>query len=207
MADLPKLFVLGDSISVGYGPFLKQYVAGVLAYDRKSGLEEALKDLDLPAGANGGDSRCCLHYLEGWLKRGGLPADYLLLNCGLHDLKWIRETKQYQVTVEEYASNLRKIVGVVRAMQPQLLWVRTTPVNYEWHHRNKPMDRREEDVDRYNAAADAIMKEAGAPICDLFAFQKNLNAGMSPDGVHFDAEAQEQQAAFIAGFLLAQPKC
>lgn len=50
----PRLFVIGDSISIFYGPYLKKYVEGKFDYDRKRDKGEAMKNLDNPVGANGG---------------------------------------------------------------------------------------------------------------------------------------------------------
>ncbi|MGH7143866.1 MAG: SGNH/GDSL hydrolase family protein [Planctomycetota bacterium] len=200
-AAMKRVFVLGDSISIGFGPFLEQALRGSMQYDRKSGLHEALQNLDLPQGANGGDSNACLAYLRGWKDQGGIPADILVLNCGLHDLKHLRDTRQHQVPIETYRDNLLKIIRVVKNMNLKLIWVRTTPVNEIWHQEKKDFDRWEADVDGYNAAADAIMKLSSVPICDLFTFTRNIPEAMSPDGVHFNERAQQLQGVFIAGYL------
>ncbi len=85
-STLPLLFVLGDSISIQYGPFLAKNLHNVARYDCKSGLPMALKDLDDPQGANGGDSGMVLAYLRERMESGGFSPDVLLLNCGLHDI-------------------------------------------------------------------------------------------------------------------------
>jgi len=72
---MKKLYVIGDSISMHYGPDLEAMLESVMAYSRKSGQEEALKNLDRPAGANGGDSSMVLAYLRAVQAAGGLPAD------------------------------------------------------------------------------------------------------------------------------------
>jgi len=59
-----KLYVIGDSISIQYGPYLEAALRGVMAYARKEGEEEALLNLDIPQGANGGDSGMVLSFLE-----------------------------------------------------------------------------------------------------------------------------------------------
>ena len=83
----PRLFVIGDSISIFYGPYLKKYVEGKFDYDRKRDKGEAMKNLDNPVGANGGDSRMVLSYLKELSADPSFKADVLLLNCGLHDVK------------------------------------------------------------------------------------------------------------------------
>lgn len=59
-----KLFVIGDSASIHYGPYLKKMTEDKFQYDRKRGEEQALMDLDKPIGANAGDSRMLLEYLR-----------------------------------------------------------------------------------------------------------------------------------------------
>ncbi len=61
---MKRLFVLGDSISIHYGPYLKRFVSSTYIYDRKRGESQALLDLDQPVGANGGNSRMVLEYIR-----------------------------------------------------------------------------------------------------------------------------------------------
>ena len=86
-APFPKVFVIGDSISIQYGPYLEQYLHGFYEYDRKRDEGFSSANLDLPAGANGGDSKMVLDYLKQRLEDPGFSPDVLLLNCGLHDIK------------------------------------------------------------------------------------------------------------------------
>ena len=41
-----KIYIIGDSISIQYGPHLEGYLKGVMAYSRKEGVDEALLNLD-----------------------------------------------------------------------------------------------------------------------------------------------------------------
>ena len=58
-----KIFVIGDSVSIHYGPYLREMIKDKFDYDRKRGIEEALTDSDKPIGGNAGDSRMVLEYL------------------------------------------------------------------------------------------------------------------------------------------------
>ena len=200
---LPKVFVIGDSISIGYGPYLKDMVAGLWDYDRKSGEEEALRNLDIPAGANGGDSARVLEYLEALEKAGGWKPDVLLLNCGLHDLKTDRESGAKQIPLDDYKKNLEAVAALLKRLGVRTVWVRTTPVCDEWHTANKLFDRFMADVDAYNEVADAVMEGSGFEILDLFSFTKSQDHPheLTQDGVHFTEPTQRLQAAFIAGYL------
>ncbi len=197
-----KVYVIGDSISVHYGPFLKQYLAGVMAYDHKAGAQEALKNLDLPAGANGGDSSQVLLFVEAVAKAGGFNADILLLNCGLHDIKRDPATGAYQVPIDAYTSNLRALVRLVGALPIRLVWVRTTPCDERVHNvRSTQFHRFAADGEAYNAVADRVMAEAGVPVIDLHTFTRALGPDLYCDHVHFPVPVREKQAAFIAGWL------
>lgn len=87
------VFVLGNSISLHYAPFLKKIISNKYHYSQRSGVFDALQDLEKPIGANAGDSNRVLEYLrENYNK--GITYNILLLNCGLHDTR-----------VEDYISN------------------------------------------------------------------------------------------------------
>ena len=198
-----RIYVLGDSISIQYGPYLEAYLKGVMAYSRKEGEEEALLNLDNPRGANGGDSGMVLSFLQAKAGAGGIDADLLLLNCGLHDLKTDAQTGQRQVSISAYRENLKHIVELVEGMRPELVWIRTTPIDDEQHNREvRTFHRFSADCQAYNEAADAVMKAAGVRVIDLYTFTRNLGADVFCDHAHFHEQVREKQAAFIAGWLM-----
>lgn len=194
---LPFLHVVGDSISMQYGPYLETMLEGVLLYSRKQAATSE------PDSANGGDSRMVLAYL-----RGRLPqpprADLLLVNCGLHDIKHIPGSSDTQVPLAAYEDNLRAIIVLGREYGARVVWVRTTPVVDEIHNsRSTAFKRYAEDVARFNAAADRVMAGHGVPSIDLHTFTCNLGPDVYIDHVHFNDAVRVQQAAFIAGHLYA----
>lgn len=200
-----NIYVIGDSISIQYGPYLEAYLDGFMGYGRKEGEEAALLDLDVPQGANGGDSSMVLSFLRAKAAADGIDADILLLNCGLHDIKTDPQTGEKQVPLEQYRENLHAILDVVSVMRPRLVWVRTTPCDERVH--NKPgmaFHRFAADCDAYNAAADAIMAGAGVAVLDLHTFTHNAGPEPYCDHVHFHEQIREKQGAFIAGWLVAQ---
>jgi lysophospholipase L1-like esterase len=203
-STLPKLFVIGDSISMQYGPHLEKYVQGVWRYDRKSDDGQAAKNLDVPVGANGGDSRMVLEYLRLKLKDKNFQPDVLLLNCGLHDIKRNSHTNAIQVTAEIYRRNLQTIIQLLQARGIALVWMRTTPVEDERHNsRSKEFKRYARDLDEYNRIADDLMVRHRIPVIDLYAFTKALGSEHFIDHVHYDEAARALQASHIAGYLRA----
>ncbi|CAN5565817.1 hypothetical protein BH09VER1_BH09VER1_48300 [soil metagenome] len=202
---LPRLFVIGDSISIQYGPYLETLLAGKLSYDRKrdTGSECALADLNIAGGANGGDSSMVLAYLRHRHATDPLPADYLLLNCGLHDIKTHPATRIIQVPLDQYQENLTAILAEAHSMGLGTLWVRNTPVIDEIHNsRSTEFHRHAADVATYNAAADTIMRAAGIPLLDLHTFSQSLLPAAFIDHVHYSEEARQKQATFLAGEIL-----
>lgn len=196
-----KLFIVGDSISIQYGPYVKALTADYLHYDRKRGEAEALVDLDKPVGANGGDSSMVLAYLLEEQSKG-VQYDVLLVNCGLHDIKTDIVTKEKQISLNEYANNLERIVEIAQTMSRQFIWVKTTDAVEEVH--NKPdssFHRFHEDVVTYNACADEIMEKHGVPTIDLYTFTRTFGEEAYCDHVHYNEEIRRLQAAYIVGFL------
>ena len=198
----PKLFVIGDSISIQYGPFLEKYLHGTIQYERKQDDGSAEINLDIPMGANGGDSRMVLSYLQTKVKDPNFKPDYLLLNCGLHDIKRNPFSKVIQVEKKEYGVNLNAICKLLKAKNIELIWMRTTPVIDSIH--NKPQMaffRYDSDVQDYNKIADEIFVKNRIPVIDLYGFTKQLGVEQYADHVHYKEEARSLQAAFIAGFI------
>lgn len=201
----PGVFVVGDSISMHYGPFLQQYLQGMFTYNRKGGIESTLQDLEIPADANGGDSTTVLLYLQCLARARGFKADVLLLNCGLHDIKTDPATGAKQVPLPRYRQNLEQLIPVARSLKCELVWMRTTPADERVHNvRSTGFHRFAQDVHDYNAAADAVMTAAKVPIVDLHTFTVNLGPELFCDHVHFVEPVREKQAAFLAGWLCAR---
>ncbi|WP_269537773.1 SGNH/GDSL hydrolase family protein [Cerasicoccus fimbriatus] len=206
---MKKIYVIGDSISIQYGPYLKEYLKGILSYSRKEGVDEALANLDVPKGANGGDSSMVLQFLRSQVESDQLPFDYVLFNCGLHDIKTNPQTKKRQICLEAYKENLQDIVKLFDHSATKLIWMRTTPLIESIHNeRCTGFHRFESDCESYNEAADIIMSQNSIPAVDLYGFTKNLGNEIYCDHVHFIESVRIQQASFIAGWLscyIAQP--
>ncbi len=201
---MKTVYVLGDSISMHYGPYLQQALAGVMGYARKEGDEEANLNLDIPVGANGGDSRSVLAFVKAKVAAGGFAADFLAVNCGLHDIKRNPTSGSYQIPLADYEANLSELVKVVAPLHEQLIWITTTPCDENVHNqRSSTFHRYAADCQAYNAAANRIMAAAGVPIIDLYTFTTNLGPDLFCDHVHFTETIRTQHAAYIAGWFAA----
>jgi lysophospholipase L1-like esterase len=189
---LPKVVLIGDSIRLGYAPLVVKRLDG--------------KAVVVSPKANGGDSANVLKNLDEWLVREK-PA-VVHLNCGLHDLKLDKKTKQHQVGLPQYEANLKQIVARVRKeTAAALVFANTTPIHDERHaRRGAGFDRTEADVRQYNAAAAAVMREAGVPVHDLHGAveQGGPEKMLGADGTHYTPAANERLAEAVADCVLRQ---
>lgn len=194
-----KVFVIGDSISIHYGPYLKKEIEDRFQYDRKRGLEDALKDLDMPIGANAGDSRMVLQYLNEQ-HGAGITYDILLINCGLHDIRVDRETRNHQVNLKEYEDNLVEIVRLTEIMAKEVIWIGVTPVIDEVHNkRDGGFFRFSRDAETYDEVAKNIMKKNNIKVIDIFNFTRNLGSSdIYLDHVHYKEYIRKLQGQFIS---------
>ena len=203
--ERPRLYVIGDSISLHYGPYLEQYLGERFAYARKTAETEARLNLPNPMGDNGGDSSVVLAFLTGLIERGELAADLLLVNCGLHDIKTDPATGRKQVGIDDYRRNLEGIVAQAGEAGVPLVWVRMTPCDETVHNArpDRTFHRFSADCIAYNAVADGVMAAAGVPAIDLHSFTASLGGELYCDHIHFHEAIREKQAAYIAGWIEA----
>jgi dienelactone hydrolase/lysophospholipase L1-like esterase len=190
--DLPKVVLVGDSIRLGYAPLVVKRLEG--------------KARVVSVEANGGDSDNVLKHLDEWVI-GEKPA-VVHLNCGLHDLKLSKKTKEHQVPLEKYEANLKEIVTRIRqGTSAVLVFADTTPIHDERHaKRGADFDRFEADVKRYNESARKVMREAGVPVHDLHGLIEDGGAEklLDKDGTHYTAAGYERLADAVADCISRQ---
>jgi dienelactone hydrolase/lysophospholipase L1-like esterase len=183
---LPKVVLVGDSIRIGYAPVVARLLAG--------------KATVVSVEANGEDSSNVLRNLEAWAIRAN--PDLIHFNAGLHDLKLLKKTREYQVPLEQYRQNLVAIVQRIRKeTSASLIFASTTPIVDARHaRRGAEFDRFERDVARYNETAISAMRGEGIPVNDLHwlvvrGVAENL---LSSDGTHYTPEGYELLGCAVA---------
>lgn len=203
---LPSVFIIGDSISIGYCPYLRKYLKGKFQYSRKRGVKEALWNLDIKMGANGGDSSLVLKYLRGNHSHKEIPeVDYFLFNCGLHDIKTNPISKKKQTPLLKYGKNLLLILQKLNRFADHVIWINSTPVNDTRHNtRCKDFFRYNKDLLVYNSVAKNIMQKHNIPIIDLYSFTRKCGHNLFTDHIHFKKTIYLKQSIYIARFLLKQ---
>jgi lysophospholipase L1-like esterase len=199
----PILFLIGDSISVQYSPFLREFLEPEWECRLPSGREEALANLDIAVGANGGDSHRLLSLVREIVKSEAPAGSIFAFNCGLHDIRRDRETKALQVPLEDYTNNLRSMADLLKDSAWQPVWITTTPVDDHTHNVANYFTtlRFREDEQTYRRASISLMEEHGIPVCDFGSFTARLGLEAFCDHVHYHPDVQRLQATFLAGWL------
>ncbi len=189
--NLPRVLVIGDSISMGYTPPLRKLLQGQANVHR------------IPE--NGHATVDGLKNLDKWL--GDTKWDLIHFNFGLHDLKKLDENGkavsspelgEYNVSVEEYEQNLHTIVKKLQATGAKLVWRNTTPVPAGTAF------RAEGDEIRYNEAAKRVMEEFKIPIDDHWKFVKKHPKLQRPRNVHFTGKGSQALAEQAAKVILKE---
>jgi acyl-CoA thioesterase-1 len=178
---LPRVLLIGDSISIGYTGPVRELLRGKANVYR------------IPT--NAGPTINGLANLTRWL--GRLKWDTIHFNWGLHDLK-IAPDGTRQVSREQYERNLRLLAPQLKAAATRLIFATTTPVPEG--KVNPP--RMDSDVAAYNEAARRVMQEYGIEINDLYSLAKpRLKEIQLPANVHFTPEGYRVLAEQVAAAL------
>jgi acyl-CoA thioesterase-1 len=182
---LPRVLLIGDSISIGYTLPVRQLLQG------KANVHRIL--------TNGGPTKnASATNLTKWL--GTERWDVIHFNFGLHDLKHMEDDKR-QVSPEDYEKNLREIVAALKATGAKLIWANTTPVP---EGKITP-PRTPADVTLYNNVALKVMKDNGIAVDDLnSAIAPKLKEYQRPLDVHFNADGYKFLADEVAKAITAQ---
>ncbi len=181
---LPRVLLIGDSISIGYTLDTRKLLEG------KANLHR------IPV--NGGPTTRGLESIDSWLGDG--PWAVIHFNWGLHDLKFM-ENGKHQAPLAEYETNLRRLVARLKKTGARLIWASTTPVP----NTKVSPPRKDSDVLAYNAAARGIMVEYDIAINDLYqAALPQLAEIQRPANVHFTNEGYQRLAEQASAAVLKE---
>lgn len=198
--SLPRVLLIGDSISIGYTVSVRKLLNG------KANVHRPL--------TNCGPTTRGLANIDAWL--GKQPWDVIHFNWGLHDLKYLgpkgqnladplADDSHQQVPPDEYEKNLRKLVQRMEQTKAKLIWCSTTPVP------KGAKGRVVGDSVKYNEIAAKVMKDHGVAVNDLYGFAMvRLAKIQRPANVHFSPEGSkslaEQVVKAIEGSGSLKPK-
>lgn len=193
LSQLPRALIIGDSISLGYTPYVQDMLRGRVEVVHNPG--------------NAQHTGTGLEKLDDWL--GSEPWDLIHFNWGLWDLCYRHpEATTYgnrdkinghqTFSISEYRSNLEGLVQKLKHTGARLIWASTTPVP------PGEAGRVRGDAVRYNAAAEDIMDAYGIPINDLYAYiYDRMNEFQVRYGdVHFTSAGYHYLAIAVSEHIL-----
>lgn len=198
--DLPNVLILGDSISIGYTPFVKKYLSGIANVYR-------------PMLENGKNENCQgttygVQNIDRWI--GTKKWDIIHFNFGLHDLKHVdavtgknsnNSEDPYQADQKQYKKNLSEIVKKLKNTKSILVFATTTPYpdNLKGSMRDPGLSK------KYNKVALKVMKKNKIIINDLdnFVFPR-MEELQIPQNVHFTKTGSDTIGNEVAQFIRNQ---
>ena len=191
--SLPKVLIIGDSISIGYTKLVIDEMKGTAAVSRPK--------------ANCQDTRAGIKNIDKWLQGG--PWKVIHFNWGLWDLCYRNPEAKNQgnrdkvngkigVPIEEYEKNLDTLVQRMKKTGATLIFASTTVVP------ENEAGRIVGDDVKYNQAAERVMKKNGVLIDDLYATSKKFGPELfvEPGNVHYKPEGYAKLAKQVSGSIV-----
>lgn len=175
---LPRVLLIGDSVSRGYTLAARAALAGKANVHR--------------APENCGPTANGLKKLDVWL--AGEKWDIIHFNFGIHD----RATPP-----ADYRQRLEALVTRMKATGAKVIWASTTPIPPD----TKDGPKAAEAIVEKNRIAAEVMAKEGVAVDDLFAFiTPHLAKVQNPKDVHFNNEGYELLGKQVAAAITAELK-
>jgi hypothetical protein len=183
---LPRVLIVGDSISIGYTPRVRRHLEG------KANVHRPRTNCRWSAFGN--------EHIESWV--GDSKWDVIHFNFGLWD--WYGWSQEPKATPESYAASLDGIVTKLKKTKAQIIFGVTTPPCIGPERKVKFVVS-EARAAEFNNAALAVMKKHGVMINDLYAcigserekYQRGAN------DVHYTENGRNVLAAQVATTITA----
>jgi lysophospholipase L1-like esterase len=169
---LPRVLLIGDSISRGYTLATRKALAGVANLHR--------------APENCGPTANGLKKLPVWLGTG--KWDIIHFNFGIHDRK---------TPLADYEQRLDSLATQLKATGARIVWASTTPVA-----EGGMKDATNADLVARNEVAARVMQKHGITINDLYAWiEPDLAKFQNPKDVHFSGPGYDRLAEQVAAAI------
>jgi hypothetical protein len=188
-----KILIIGDSISIGYTPYVWKYFQGQALVTHNPG--------------NGQHTGTGLEKIEEWI--GDEDWDLIQLNWGLWDLVYRHPDSKANgnrdkvngkvtFTIDEYASNLDLLITKIKKLtDAKLIFVTTSFVPEE------EAGRFSSDVEKYNAVAKVVMQKHGVAVNDIYEASEAIHKshGIGIDDVHYTEKGSSELGKLIVAFM------
>lgn len=179
---MPKVLIIGDSISLGYTPFVLEMMKGeaVVIHNER----------------NARYTGYGVENIDQWLSEGNW--DVIHLNFGLWDLYGWRYADSLR-TPETYAHNLETIIEKLEKTGAKLIWATTTPV-CRGPEKNMPIIIDLKTEKAFRKAALKVMKKHHILINDLYKaiHPKMKSYSLGENNVHYNKEGYKFLAEQVA---------
>ncbi len=174
---LPRVLLIGDSVSRGYTQAVRKVLAGKMNVHR--------------APENCGPTANGLKKIDIWLGDG--KWDVIHFNFGIHD----RNTP-----IADYKQRLEQLVERMTKTGAKVIWASTTPIPDD-----APKNQKAASIVERNAAAGEVVSKVGVATDDLFtAITPHLATLQNPNDVHFNAAGYDFLGQQVAASLEAALK-
>lgn len=172
--QLPRVLLIGDSVSRGYTLATRKALAGKANVHR--------------APANCGPTASGLKNMEVWLGDG--KWDIIHFNFGIHD----RNTP-----IADYTQRLEQLIERMKKTGAKLVWASTTPIPDDPAKKQTAAS-----IVERNLAAAELMRKHGVAVNDLFTeITPRLAEMQYPNDVHFNASGYDFLGGTVAGAIEA----
>lgn len=180
--ELPRVLLIGDSITQGYYPKVAEQLKGKASVARLT-TSKSIGDPALLA--------------EVALVLQQYRFDVIHFNNGLHG---------WGYSEEDYAKHFPELIATIKKHAPsaKLVWATITPMRKA--NQLDEVSPQTERVKRRNQIALNEITKAGIPVNDLFSLVDGHAEYYRPDGVHFNGQGVAIEATQVTAHLLEQLK-
>lgn len=181
VAGLPRVLIIGDSISIGYTPGVRKLLDG------KANVHRVNTNCRWSAFGD--------EHVEGWV--GTAKWDIVHFNFGLWD--WYGWSQKKKATPTSYATHLENIVTQLKKTNATLIFGVTTPPCIGPERKVKIVIS-DERAKEFNDAALAVMKKHGVIVNDLYAVigEKRRTLQRGENDVHYNEAGRKLLAEKVA---------
>ena len=183
-SDLPRVLIIGDSISIGYTPLVRKLLQNKANVHRPS--------TNCRWSAFGAEN------IDEWI--GESSWDLIHFNFGLWD--WYGWKQEQKATPLSYAKNLDDIVQKLKKTNAKLVFAVTTPPCVGPERKVKIVVS-EARAQEFNMSALAVMKKHDVHINDLYSLigKNRVKYQRGEDDVHYTEQGRELLAKQVADFI------
>ncbi len=196
-SSVPRVLIIGDSISIGYTDVVRNNLKGVADVFRPpvncQHTGHGLKHIGAWLGTDKWD---VIHFNFGIWDTHLLDAQGKLFARMAEDKNSPTGDIRVRHTPEQYRENLTKLTEILQKTGAKLIWASTTPIMYRQGDRFNA-------IPELNRVAAEIMTVHGVAINDLYEFVlPHVKEWQNTDQAHFNARGNQQLGKKVADCIL-----